>query len=191
MAKASKQADTQDNAPAGHNATPPEDAFTATNLAKMVAADILLDEAKSDHKAIRAHVEAKGINVKAHALSSKIIASGKVDDYVRLFSDTLKYLKIRGRPVQSSQLELLPTEDDATPLDDRAYEDGRYAAFFCRGDDANPYDPTSKVGQRWIAGLRQGQTEYDLVMSMAPEGNELIKAGEADGDEPFPDAEAA
>lgn len=174
-------------AEAGHNAQPAEDAVLAINLAKMIAADTLLEGAKADHKAVKQHVEAKGVNVKAHALASKIVASGKVAEYVELFSDTLKYLKIRGRPVLSSQLELLVSEDDATPLDDRAWEEGRYAAFFYKSDDANPYDPTSKHGQKWLAGFRQGQTEVDLINSMAPpEGSELISGHDAD--DPFSEA---
>lgn len=170
----------------GHNAKPADDAVLALNLAKMIAADILLDGAKSDHKAIKEHVEGKGVNVKAHALASKIIASGKVVEYVELFSDTLKYLKIRGRPVQSSQLDLLTTEDDRTPLDDRAREEGRYAGIMGYPADDNPYAIDSNAGQVWLAAWHGGEDERTLILSLEPvDGSELMKGH--DSDDPFGD----
>ena len=169
----------------GHNSEgmPAEDAVLALNIAKMIAADTLLDGAKADHKAVKEHVDAKGVNLKAYTLARRAVASGAVADHVQLFSDTLKYLKILGRPVQSSQLDLLATEDDATPLDDRAWEEGRYAAFFFKGDDANPYDPTSVAGQRWISGIRQGQSEVKLIMDLEPKAEEHIQSADPFNDD--------
>lgn len=173
----------------GHNAAPADDAIIALSLAKLIAADTLLDGAKADHKAIKDHVEAKGVNLKAHKLASKIIASGEVAAYITLFSDTLKYLKIRGRPVQSSQLDLLTSEDDRTPLDDRAREEGRYAGIMGYSLDGNPYSPDSAAGQAWIAAWYGGEDERKLILAMEPKpGSELIEGGArepATDDDPF------
>lgn len=181
----------------GHNTQPADDAVLALNLAKMIAADTLLDGAKADHKAIKQHVEAKGVNVKAHALASKIVSSGKVAEYVELFSDTLKYLKIRGRPVQTSQLDLLTTEDDRTPLDDRAREEGRYAGIMGYPADTNPYAIDSEAGQVWLDAWHGGEDERKLILSLEPTDHEHIAGNdepaepEPDADDPFADAEAA
>lgn len=164
----------------------------------MIAADTLLDGAKADHKAIKQHVEAKGVNVKAHALASKIVASGKVAEYVELFGDTLKYLKIRGRQVQTSQLDLLTTEDDRTPLDDRAREEGRYAGIMGYPAGNNPYAIDSEAGQVWLDAWHGGEDERKLILSMEPTegqqehipGHDADDAG-ADVDNPFGDAEVA
>jgi hypothetical protein len=173
----------------GHNAQPADDAVLALNLAKMIAADTLFDGAKADHKAVKQHVEAKGVNVKAHALASKIIASGKVTEYVELFGDTLKYLKIRGRPVQTSQLDLLTTEDDQTPLDDRAREEGRYAGIMGFSSGSNPYAIDSKAGQIWLDAWNGGEVERKRILDLDPaEGSEVIK-GHNEPPPPQPDAD--
>lgn len=175
-----------DEAPIGlvqSNTAPADDAVLALNIAKMIAADTLLDGAKADHKEIKKHVEAKGVNLKAHSLASKIVASGKIAEYVELFGDTLRYLKIRGRPVQSSQLELLTTEDDRTPLDDRARVEGRYAGIMGYAADSNPYALDSEAGQTWLAAWYGGEKERKLILSMEPKATERIQ-----GEDPFEQA---
>ncbi|MFC3208111.1 hypothetical protein [Aquamicrobium soli] len=187
------RASLMDDAPKGEiptqpNTLPAEDAVLALNLAKMIAADTLLDGAKADHKAVKQHVEAKGVNLKAHSLASKIVSSGKVAEYIELFSDTLKYLKIRGRPVQTSQLELLVTEDDRTPVDDRAREEGRYAGIMGYPESSNPYSVDSEHGQIWLTAYRGGEDERKLILDLEPaEGSELISG---QSDDPFADPEA-
>lgn len=166
---------------------PAEDAVLALNVAKLMAADILLDDAKSDHKAIAKHVEAKGVNLKAHAWADKIIRSGETAEAVELFEATLKILKIRGRPVATSQLDLLTTEDDRTPSVDKAKEMGRYAGIMCLSTSANPYGADSEAGQAWLEAFHGGCAERDLILALEPKpGSELIKA-----DDPFDAADPA
>lgn len=163
---------------------PAEDAVLALNVAKLMAADILFSGAKEDHKAIKAHVEAKGVNLKAYAWADKIIKAGDVGAAVQLIEATLKILKIRGRPVPSSQLDLLTGEDDRTPIDERAREEGRYAGIMGYGPDANPYGVDSAAGQSWQDAYNGGCDERKMILSMEPgPDSELIK-GSSDED-PF------
>lgn len=169
---------------------PAEDAVLALNVAKLMAADILFAGAKDDHKAIKDHVEAKGVHLKAYAWADKIIKAGDVGAAVELIEATLKILKVRGRPVTTSQLELLPTEDDRMPLDDRAREEGRYAGIMGYGADANPYAIDSDAGQVWQAAWNGGCDERKMILSLEPgPDSELIKG--PDGEDPFDAADPA
>ena len=148
MAKAARKSAEQENVVSIKNG-PAEDAVLALNVAKLMAADILFAGAKEDHKAIKTHVEAKGVNLKAYAWADKIIKAGDVGAAVELIEATLKILKIRGRPVPASQLDLPTSEDDRTPIDERAREEGRYAGIMGYGPDANPYGVDSAADQAW------------------------------------------
>jgi hypothetical protein len=161
-----------------------EDAVLALNVAKLMAADILLDESKADHKAIQDHVVGKGVNLKAYSLARKVVKSGKVNEYVALFGDTLKMLKILGKPVETQQLDLLTTEDPRQPLDDRAATEGRYAGIMCLPIHDNPYSIDSSAGQAWQKAYGAGEEERKLILALEPdEHSDLIK-----GDDPFPEA---
>jgi len=191
MAKPKKSAVQPDNVTPIRNG-PSEDAVLALNIGKLMAADILFDGAKEDHKAIKAHVEAKGVNLKAYAWADKIIKAGDVGGAIELIEATLKILKIRGRPATSSQLELLTSEDDRTPLDERAAEEGRYAGIMGYGDDANPYGIDSPAGQAWQNAYNGGCDERKLIMSMEPgPDSELIKGPGSDAEDPFDAADPA
>jgi hypothetical protein len=166
-----------------------EDAVLALNVAKLLAADILLDESKADYKAIKDHVSGKGVNLKAYALARKVVKSDKVSEYVTLFCDTLQILKILGKPANPDQFELLVAEDPYQPLDDRASEEGRYAGIMCLPIHENPYSIDSSAGQAWQKAYGAGEEERKLIMALEPdEHSDLIK-----GDDPFADtpAEAA
>jgi ribosome modulation factor len=180
------------------NASPAEDAVLALNVAKMLAADALLDEAKADYKSIKDHVSGKGVNLAAYGLARKIVKSGKVAEHIALFADTLIILKILGRPVSSDQLVLFESESSLTPLDERAATEGRYAGIMGIGEDANPYGIDSTAGQAWLNAWYGGKDEHNLIISLEPKpGSELIKgddgeddAGDTDED-PFEQDEAA
>lgn len=163
---------------------PAEDAVLALNVAKLMAADILLAGAKDDHKAIKDHVEAKGVHLKAYAWADKIIKAGDVGAAIELIEATLKILKIRGRPVASRQLDLLIGEDDRTPLDERAAEEGRYAGIMGYGDDANPFGIDSVAGQAWLNAYNGGCKERELILSLEPGPDSELIHGEAHED-PF------
>lgn len=69
-------------------------------------------------------------------------------------------------------------DQDRTPLEDRAYEEG-LAAGKLRKDATNPYGADSKPGQRWQAGLNDGHTFANKDLSHVME----------EAEEPFPDEE--
>ncbi|KFB10359.1 ribosome modulation factor [Nitratireductor basaltis] len=73
-------------------------------------------------------------------------------------------------------------EEDRTPLEERAYEEGLAAGKLRKGQGANPYDATSAAGQAWLKGEAEGNAFANADLSSALEQ-----------DEPFPDetAEAA
>lgn len=86
--------------------------------------------------------------------------------------------------------------DDRTPLEDRAFEEGKVAGLQAKAPEA-PYDAASAAGQKWLQGWHEGQRimREDLQSAMekrnvAKGGDELIQAGDEDGD-PFEDREAA
>lgn len=79
---------------------------------------------------------------------------------------------------------------DRTPLDDRAFEEGKAAGLAGKNPEG-PYDAASSAGQRWLEGWHEGQRimREDLQSAMekrnsAKSGDELIT-----GDDPFADSE--
>lgn len=85
--------------------------------------------------------------------------------------------------------------DDRTPLEDRAFEEGKVAGLQAKAPEA-PYDAASAAGQKWLQGWHEGQRimREDLQSAMekrnsAKPGDELIQASD-DGD-PFEDRKAA
>ncbi|MEC9244642.1 MAG: hypothetical protein VYB05_07720 [Pseudomonadota bacterium] len=47
-------------------------------------------------------------------------------------------------------------EEDRTPIEERAYEEGLAAGKLRKGQGANPYDATSAAGQAWLKGEAEG-----------------------------------
>lgn len=84
--------------------------------------------------------------------------------------------------------------DDRTPLEDRAFEEGKAAGLLGKSPTA-PYDGTA--GQNWLQGWHEGQRimREDLQSAMekrnAAKGDELIQAGGEDPDVADPFQEAA
>jgi hypothetical protein len=50
-----------------------------------------------------------------------------------------------------------------------------------QGMDQNPYAVDSEQGQAWISAFHDGTRERELILSMEPAGDELIKS-DADDD---------
>ena len=75
------------------------------------------------------------------------------------------------------QLDLL--DQDRTPLEDRAYEEG-LAGGKLRKDATNPYGADSKAGQRWQQGLNDGTAfaNRDLSHVMSQEDPAFPEADE-------------
>ncbi|WP_421930164.1 ribosome modulation factor [Nitratireductor rhodophyticola] len=47
-------------------------------------------------------------------------------------------------------------DEDRTPIEERAYEEGLAAGKLRKGQGANPYDATSAAGQAWLKGEAEG-----------------------------------
>jgi hypothetical protein len=84
-------------------------------------------------------------------------------------------------------------DEDRTPLDERAYEEG-YAAGALRKPMANPYGLESPAGQAYQRGFNDGNAfiNKDLASKFGDGDGELIKgdddSGDASEDEPNHDA---
>lgn len=96
----------------------------------------------------------------------------------------LRIAKMLGHGI-ARQFELF--EQDRTPLEDRAYEEG-LAAGKLRKEMANPYDLSSEAGQAWQRGFNDGTAfiNKELADHFAKDGDELISGHDAD--DPFAEA---
>ena len=76
---------------------------------------------------------------------------------------------------------------DRTPLDDRAFEEGKVAGL--TGKDCAPgYDATSPAGQRWIEGWHEGRRVMREDLQAAMEKRNAKVAADNDADPGFADA---
>lgn len=171
-------------------------AVIAANLAKVMRADADLQEAKNDHQSVIKHAEGKGIHLGAAKRALKIKRSGKVEKVIEELSALFLYLRILNLPIEKKQLEMFDAFDEATPIKEKAYEQGLYAGRMGLGEGENPYSATSHQGQSFIKGLNVGSNERRIVLEMEAE-SELIReddGSDADNPEDFPEevpAEAA
>lgn len=74
--------------------------------------------------------------------------------------------------------------EDRTPIEDRAFEEGKAAGLQGKNPDA-PYDAASKTGQGWLQGWHEGQRimRDDLLTAMEKKNasnskDELIKGSD-------------
>lgn len=92
----------------------------------------------------------------------------------------------------SRQVEMF--DEDRTPIEERAYEEGRAAGKTRKDDATNPYGADSKAGQEWQRGMNDGTAfaNKDLASQFddEPDGDEHIK-GAQDGEDPFDAADPA
>ena len=104
---------------------------------------------------------------------------------ISMWERRLKIAKWLGHGV-ARQFEMF--DEDRTPLEDRAYEEG-LAAGKMRKDANNPYGMDSPAGQRWQSGMNDGTAFANMDLSDAmTAADELIKAGGDDAD-PFDDGQ--
>lgn len=100
-------------------------------------------------------------------------------DVIATMQRRIKIAKMMGHGV-ARQFDMF--DEDRTPLEDRAYEEG-LAAGKMRKDANNPYGMDSPAGQRWQTGMNDGTAFANMDLSEAMD--ELIKASD-DGDaDPF------
>lgn len=160
---------------------PAEDAVTALNIAKYQRG---LDDLNSEQGRFRntvKHVEAKGINTKALKRAISIRKSGKTEEIISELSALFEYLMILGQPIDKKQLDMFRVEGNSRDGLAKAKELGRYVGIMGQGMDQNPYAVDSDQGQAWIVAFHEGTKERELILSMEPAGDELIK-GDADDD---------
>lgn len=159
--------------------TPPDSAFIAASLGKIIRADEKFQTAKNEHQSVEKTVEGKGINLKAAKRAIKIMKSGKTDEIVEELKALFVYLRILGYPVSDKQMEMFDFQNSRTPIEDRAYEEGLFAGRLGFGQDACGYDVTSKAGQKWLDGFGQGNSDRTQVMQMEAEAPEHIRGDDA------------
>lgn len=160
---------------------PAEDAVVAVQLGKIQRAKAEFETANGNYRNTLKHVEAKGIHLSAAKDAIAIKKSGKVDEKVEYLKALTEYLMILGTPIDKKQLDMFRVEGNSRDGEAKAREKGRYTGIMGLGMDQNPYAVDSDQGQAWIAAFYEGGKERELILSMEPEGNELIK-GSADDD---------
>jgi hypothetical protein len=166
MAKA--QAKKDDNVVELRKNGPAEDAVVALQLGKIARAKAEFETANGNYRNTLKHVEAKGIHLAAAKDALAIKKSGKVDEKVAYLKALTEYLMILGTPIEKKQLDMFRVE---TPSRDST----------AKAKDQNPYAVDSEQGQAWISAFHDGTRERELILSMEPAGDELIKS-DADDD---------
>lgn len=154
---------------------PSEDAVIVLNVGKFLRASDEFQSANGRYRNELKHIEAKGLNLKALKEARAIKRSGKVHEKIEELSQLFCYLMIMGCPVPKEQLELFDAEPERTPAVERAMRDGRNAGLLGLGMNENPYAIDSEPGQAWMAAWHAGSNERELVLSMEPDGVEVIK----------------
>lgn len=174
MAKA--QAKKDDNVVELRKNGPAEDAVVALNIGKYKrAAEDLASENGRFRNTVK-HVEAKGINTKALKRAISIQKSGKTEEIISELSALFEYLLILGTPIDKKQLDMFRVEGNSRDGTAKAKELGRYTGIMGQGMDQNPYAVDSDQGQAWITAFHEGTKERELILSMEPAGDELIKS---------------
>lgn len=185
VAKASRKAAQQtDPAPAGHNVADEREQFieqTFLNVFREVKASKseigeIMSGINEAYKRLKPLGFTKGDVKWAFELEEK--DSGEI---IAMMQRRIRIAKMLGHGL-ARQIELF--DEDRTPLEDRAYEEG-LAAGKLRKDAHNPYGMDSPAGQRWQVGMNDGTAFANKTLS-----DELIKSG-ADGDPGFDVPEAA
>jgi ribosome modulation factor len=178
MAKAAAKKD--DNVVELKRNGPSEDAVIAVNLGKMKRAKAEFETANGNYRNTLKHVESKGVHLAAAKDAIAIQKSGKVEEKLEYLKALFQYLKILGQPFTKDQLDLFAVEAPRTPSIEKAKEHGRYVGIMGQGMDQNPYAIDSDQGQAWIAAFHDGTKEREMILSMEPAGDELLKGDEDD-----------
>lgn len=177
MASAAKQ---DDNVVELRKNVPADDAVIVLNIGKYKRG---LDDLNSEQGRFRntvKHVESKGINTKALKRAISIQKSGKTEEIISELSALFEYLLILGLPIDKKQLDMFRVDGNSRDGAAKAQELGRYTGLMGQGTEQNPYALDSDLGQAWMQGFHGGVSERELVMSMEPTGDELIKGGADD-----------
>ena len=170
-------------APAGHNVQSEADMFkeqrflNAVRQIKDFKSEIgeAMGEINEVYKSLKPLGFTKGDVKWAFELEEK-----DAGDVIATMQRRIKIAKMMGHGL-ARQFDMF--DEDRTPLEDRAYEEG-LAAGKMRKDANNPYGMDSPAGQRWQTGMNDGTAFANMDLSDAmTAADELIKASD-DGD-PF------
>lgn len=168
---------------------PNRDAIDAVHIGRMTAAKTEFDSASGTFRGVYAQAEKVGVNIPAAKKAMKLKAKGKLDEFLKDVRDTLGYLRLLGMRPMPEQVDFFEQDPSLIPIEEKAYEEGRYAAMMNEGSVPNPHDENSKVGKKWADGWRQGRAERDLVMAMKMDDEDEPDEEEGDGiDNPFAEA---
>lgn len=159
--------------------TPPDSAFVAANLGKIMRADEDFQIAKNEHQSVTKSVEGKGLDLKAAKQAIKIKKSGKVEETVAYLQNLFLYLRILGVPISDKQLDMFDVSASGAPMDERAYEEGLFAGRLGWGMDACGYGQDTAAGQKWLEGFHIGGQDRKQVMAMQAEAPEHISGDDA------------
>src|SRR5690606_22003628 len=129
--------------------------------------------------------EAKGIHLGAAKDAISIKKSGKVEEKVAYLTALFEYLMILGQPIDKKQLDMFRVEGNSRDGTAKAREMGRYTGIMGAGMDQNPYALDSDLGQAWVSAFHEGTRERELILSMEPAGDELIRGDDDSDDDVF------
>lgn len=99
----------------------------------------------------------------------------------------LRIARILGHGV-ARQIEMF--EEDRTPIEDRAYDEGLAAGKQRKEGATNPFGMDSAAGQAWQRGMNDGTAFANKELADffdEPEGGDEIIKGSGDADPEFPD----
>lgn len=177
MARAAKK---EDNVVELKRNGPAEDAVIALQLGKIQRAKAEFESANGNYRNTLKHVEAKGVHLGAAKDALSIKKSGKVEEKVAYLKALTEYLMILGTPIEKKQLDMFRVEEPSRDGTAKARELGRYVGIMGQGMDQNPYAIDSEQGQAWIEAFHEGTKERELILSLEPAGDELIKGDSED-----------
>ena len=157
---------------------PDQAAIDAVNLSRIRAAQEAYHSQNGELRSAFAKASAMNLHLPAAKRALKVIKSGKTDEMVTEFERTVFYLKLLGKPVNETQLDMFICAPASAPEDEKAGDEGLSAGRLGHEENQNPYDLGSSKGQAWIKKFREGLAERNLVLSM-PEPD----VGEDESDE--------
>jgi hypothetical protein len=189
MAKKPAAADTapeKKKAPAAAAAAPKKDPFASgldpkregvfiREFAAVKDAETEMAELKGKMSGVYKRLESAGFT-KDHITFAKSLEKKNVAEVIADFTMKIAICRIVGHAA-GRQLDML--DKDRTPIEDQAYYDGYAAGRMGRGP-TNPYGMETMAGQRFQAGMNEGNAERNKIINEAVNGPEIIKGASAD-----------
>lgn len=146
--------------------TPDQSAIDAVNLSRIKFAQDEFNSQNGTLRSVFAKAEQQGLHLPAAKRAIKVIRSGKKDEMIEEFSKTVYYLRLLGKPVEKSQIDMFDVLMGPAPEDEKAREEGLAAGRGGEAETSSPYEAGSTKGQSWLSAYREGLEERNLVLSM-------------------------